>query len=159
MKKYGNIQAALEQEIQNSDTQSLEMPINNMAEITSKIFRENIQKTVHEIAKEQGLSTKFADKISNQSAQIISRKIENVQRHTEIKHKEAEVEYKRIIAQIKGEQSGSPKIAQEKFEKAKVAYETKQQEIMKAFKEQIQETVESESIKLIENTTRTILEE
>lgn len=158
-KVYGNIQAALEQEIQNSDIQSLEMPINNMAEITSKIFRENIQKTVHEIAKEQGLSTKFADKISNQSAQIISRKIENVQKHTEIKHKEAEVEYKRIIAQIKGEQSDSPKIAQEKFEKAKVDYETKQQEIMKAFKEQIQETVESESIKLIEDTTRTILEE
>ena len=156
-KVYGDIQTAVEQATQSVDANTLETPTGSMAEVASKSFKEKIQETLKELAKEQGLTTKFAEQVTSQSAQAIAREIETLQKHTQIKQNDAEIEYEKTIALAQA-QSDSPEIAQAEIEKAKTAYEIKQQEIAEEFKEQIKETVATKSQEMIEQTTQTILE-
>lgn len=154
-KVYGNIQSVVEQVTQTIDTDTLETPIGSLSQIIAHNFEETIQESVKGFAKDQGLTTKFAAQVVNQSTQAIAREIEAVQKHSEIKQKEAEVEYQKVIAEA---QSETPQVARTKVEEAKVALEAKQQQIAEDFKQQVAQTVATKSEELAQQVTQTILE-
>lgn len=154
-KVYGNIQSVVEQATQTIDNETLETPAGSLSKIIADNFEENIQETVKDLAKEQGLTAKFAEQIVNQSTKAIAKEIETIQKHSEIKQKKAEVEFERVVVETKFD---SPEVAQAKIDEAKIALEVKQQQIAEDFKQQVAQTVATKSQELAQQVTQTILE-
>lgn len=154
-KLYGNIQSVVEQVTQTIDNETLATPTGSLSQIIAHDFEETMQESVKGFAKDQGLTTKFAEQVINQSTQAIAREIETVQKHSEIKQKEAEVELERVLVEAKSE---PPQVAKAKIDEAKVAFEAKQQQIAEEFKQQVAETVAAKSQELAKQATQTILE-
>ena len=84
-----------------------------------------------------------------QSANVIAREVDTVQKRAEIKHAEAEVEYKKIVAEAHNDEA--------KVAEAKVAYEAKNHQIEEYFKKEVATTVETKTKELIQQSTETIL--
>lgn len=122
----------------------------NLSNAIATAFKQNTQDIVKELAKEQGLNAKVAEQVVQQSANVIAREIKVVQNQTDIKRKEAEVEYKKIVAELHHDVA--------KVEQAKAVYEVKKQKIEDDFKHDITETVVSKTQELAQHTTQTILE-
>lgn len=154
-KVYGTMQAVAEQAAQSIDTTTLANPNDDLTKTISASLQQSIQAATQGLAKEQGLTSKFAEQVITQSTQAITREIETIQKHSEIKQKVAEIEYQKTIAEA---QSEPPEVAQAKIEEAKVEYETKQQKIAEEFKQQVVETVTTKSQELAQQATQTILE-
>lgn len=154
-KVYGTMQAVAEQAAQSIDTTTLANPNDDLTKTISASLQQSMQAATQGLAKEQGLTSKFAEQVITQSTQAITREIETVQKHSEIKQKVAEIEYQKTIAEA---QSEPPEVAQAKIEEAKVEYEAKQQKIAEEFKQQVVETVTTKSQELAQQATRTILE-
>ncbi|WP_180062076.1 DEAD/DEAH box helicase family protein [Acinetobacter sp. YH12120] len=122
----------------------------NLASTVANAFKDNAQDAVKELAKEQGLSAKVAEAVVQQSANVIAREVEVVQKHAEIKLREAEVEYAKVVSQ-----------SQNNFvevEAAKAEYEEKKQQIEETFKQEVQQTVATKTQELAQQTTQVILE-
>lgn len=154
-KVYGTMQAVAEQAAQSIDTTTLANSNDDLAKTISASLQQSMQAATQGLAKQQGLTSKFAEQVVTQSTQAITREIETVQKHSEIKQKVAEIEYQKTIAEA---QSEPPEVAQAKIEEAKVEYETKQQKIAEEFKQQVVETVTTKSQELAQQATQTILE-
>lgn len=154
-KLYGNIQSVVEQVTQTIDNETLATPTGSLSQTIAHDFKETMQESVKGFAKDQGLTTKFAEQVINQSTQAIAREIETVQKHSEIKQKEAEVELERVLVEAKSE---PPQVAKAKIDEAKVVFEAKQQQIAEEFKQQVAETVAAKSQELAKQATQTILE-
>ncbi|MCG8148778.1 DEAD/DEAH box helicase family protein [Moraxella sp. PS-22] len=154
-KVYGTMQAVAEQAAQSIDITTLANPNDDLAKTISASLQQSMQETTQGLAKEQGLTSKFAEQVVTQSTQAITREIETVQKHSEIKQKVAEIKYQKTIAEA---QSEPPEVAQAKIEEAKVEYEAKQQKIAEEFKQQVVETVTTKSQELAQQATQTILE-
>lgn len=149
------MQSVAEQAAQSIDTTTLANSNDDLAKIISANLQQSMQAATQGLAKEQGLTSKFAEQVVTQSTQTITREIETVQKHSEIKQKVAEIEYQKTIAEA---QSEPPEVAQAKIEEAKVEYEAKQQKIAEEFKQQVVETVTTKSQELAQQATQTILE-
>lgn len=154
-KVYGTMQAVAEQAAQSIDTTTLANSNDDLAKTISASLQQSMQAATQGLAKQQGLTSKFAEQVVTQSTQAITREIETVQKHSEIKQKVAEIEYQKTIAEA---QSEPPEVAQAKIEEAKVEYEAKQQKIAEEFKQQVVETVTTKSQELAQQATQTILE-
>ena len=113
-------------------------------------FKQSTQDAVKELAKENGLTAKAAELVVQQSANVIAREVETIQRQSEIKHNEAEVEYKSVIAES---HSDPIKVAE-----AKANYEAKKQEIKENFKKEVVATVETKTKELTQKATETVLQ-
>ena len=154
-KVYGTMQAVAEQAAQSIDITALANPNDDLAKTISASLQQSMQAATQGLAKEQGLTSKFAEQVVTQSTQAITREIETVQKHSEIKQKVAEIKYQKTIAEA---QSEPPEVAQAKIEEAKVEYEAKQQQIAEEFKQQVVETVTTKSQEIAQQVTQTILE-
>lgn len=114
-------------------------------------FKTSTQDIVKELAKENGLTAKAAEQVIQENVKGIAREIEVVQRQAEIKHNEAEAEYKKVLAVAKSHND------MEKLAEAKATYEAKKQEIDNDFKEDIKATAEIKTQELAQQSTETIL--
>ena len=65
---------------------------NNLSNMVATSFKRSTQDAVKELAKENGLTAKAAEQVVQQSANVIAREVETVQKQAEIKHNEAEAE-------------------------------------------------------------------
>jgi len=141
-KVYADIKATVEKAVDDVD--------NNLSKIVSNTFKKNTQDTVKELAKENGLTIKAAERVVQKSANVIAREVETVQKQAEIKHNEAEVEYEAVVA----ESHNDPiKVAEEKS-----TYEAKKQEIEENLKKEVVAIVETKTKELTQKATQAVLE-
>ena len=140
-KVYADIQSTIEE--------ATNQVANNLSNVVATTFKEYTQEAVKGLAKENGLTAKAAEQVVQQSANVIAREVDTVQKRAEIKHAEAEVEYKKIVAEAHNDEA--------KVAEAKVAYEVKNHQIEEDFKKEVATTVETKTKELIQQSTETIL--
>ena len=136
-------------EIQSTIEEATNQVANNLSNVVATTFKEYTQEAVKGLAKENGLTAKAAEQVVQQSANVIAREVDTVQKRAEIKHAEAEVEYKKIVAEAHNDEA--------KVAEAKVAYEVKNHQIEEDFKKEVATTVETKTKELIQQSTETIL--
>ena len=140
-KVYADIQSTIEE--------ATNQVANNLSNVVATTFKEYTQEAVKGLAKENGLTAKAAEQVVQQSANVIAREVDTVQKRAEIKHAEAEVEYKKIVAEAHNDEA--------KVAEAKVAYEVKNHQIEEDFKKEVATTVETKTKELIQQSTESIL--
>lgn len=140
-KVYADIQSTIEE--------ATNQAANNLSNVVATTFKEYTQEAVKDLAKENGLTAKAAEQVVQQSANVIAREVATVQKKAEIKHAEAEVEYKKIVAEAHNDEA--------KVAEAKVAYEVKNHQIEEDFKKEVATTVETKTKELIQQSTESIL--
>ncbi|MFZ2821422.1 MAG: DEAD/DEAH box helicase family protein, partial [Lactococcus raffinolactis] len=140
-KVYADIQSTIEE--------ATNQVANNLSNVVATTFKEYTQEAVKGLAKENGLTAKAAEQVVQQSANVIAREVDTVQKRAEIKHAEAEVEYKKIVAEAHNDEA--------KVAEAKVAYEVKNHQIEEDFKKEVATTVETKTKELIQQSTENIL--
>ncbi|GAA6112627.1 DEAD/DEAH box helicase family protein [Apilactobacillus apinorum] len=121
----------------------------NISNNISKSFKENTADIIKNLAKENGLTDRVANKVVEKHAKVIAREVEIVQKKSEIKHSEAEVEYKKVLSESKNDE--------EKARKAKLEFEKKQEELNKEFKKNLTDTLEKKSKESAVRATEEIL--
>lgn len=140
-KLYSSIQSEVEEATIKS--------IKNLSGTIANTFKKNTQDIVKELAKENGLTAKVAEQIVQKGANVIAREVEIVQKQTEIRKAEAEIEYQKILAEAVNSQS--------ELREAEIAYEKQQQQIENDFREQIAIKIERRTRELVQQSTETIL--
>ncbi len=121
----------------------------NISNLVAESFKQEAMQGIKDLAKENDLSAKFAEQVVQKSAESIAKKIEYIQKQTDIKKAEAKVELQKVIASTHN---------QIEIEQAKTAFEEKQKLIDDVFKGQLLSTIEAETKELTKQSTQTILE-
>lgn len=133
--------------------ESVEELINQDKENLSKAITNNIiqstQDSIKLLAKEKGLSVKFAEQIVRNNANILTREVEVLQKKSDIKKNEVRVEFENSIYNSSNDTL--------KIEELKINYESKQKQIEEKYKTDIQETIENKNKYLLEKSAETIL--
>lgn len=140
-KVYGSIQATAE---------AFDGNDNNLAKNIEKSFKDNTAQVFEGLAQESGITKKEAEKIIDQSAKSFGRAIEVVQKQSDIKKKETEAEYKKVITQTK--------LNDNQIAEATAIYEAKQKQIIDDLEREVATTVEIKTKELVEESTKSILE-
>ena len=140
-KVYQTITAATEEAIKSSES--------DISTLIAERFKQETAQGMKDLAKENDVSAKFAEHVVQKSAETIAKKVEYIQKQTEIKKAEAKVELEKVIATTQN---------QYEIEKAKATFEEKRQQIENDFKEELLSTVESETKEIAKQSTQTILE-
>lgn len=140
-KVYADIKATTEKATNNTT--------NNLSHVVASSFKQNTQRAMEELARESGLTSKVAEQVVQHNANLIAREVETVQRQAEIKHKEAEEEYKLLVAESDKDPG--------KIVEAKAIYEAKKQEIERDLKKTVVTTVENKTKELTQKATETVL--
>ncbi|MDO4671212.1 MAG: DEAD/DEAH box helicase family protein [Aerococcus sp.] len=120
-----------------------------LATTIANSFKTSTQDILKDLAKKQGLTVKEAERVTQQNANAIAREVEVVQKKAKIEQTEAEVEYKKLVAEANNNQA--------KIAEAKAEYETKKQAIQEKLKEKVVATVETKAEELAQQSTETIL--
>lgn len=141
VKVYEDIQSAVEQAVNNGDS--------NISNVVATSFKQNMQDSVKNLAKENGLTVKSAEQVVQQSTNVIAREVEVVQKHAEIKHNEANVEYQLVVSAAHDDLA--------KLTEAEATYEARKQEIDEGFKQEVVATVETKTKELAQQATETVL--
>ncbi|CAM3049662.1 DEAD/DEAH box helicase family protein [Leuconostoc gasicomitatum] len=141
VKVYEDIQSAVEQAVNNGDS--------NISNVVATSFKQNMQDSVKNLAKENGLTVKSAEQVVQQSTNVIAREVEVVQKHAEIKHNEANVEYQLVVSAAHDDLA--------KLTEAEATYEARKQEIDQGFKQEVVVTVETKMKELAQQATETVL--
>lgn len=106
----------------------------DMQKLASQVFKEQILDGAKTLAKEQGLTAKQAENITNMGAKEVAREVERIQRNTNIRKNKLEREYERKKVEAKQD-----KIALEKVE---YEYAQKFEDEKKQVTEQVNETLQ-----------------
>ncbi len=125
-------------------------PATSLTSEIASVFTNSILDTAKEIAKDNNVTVAQAEQVVRQNANVIAREVEYVQKQSDIKVAEAEVEFDRQIAAAQNNKAAE--------EAAKVAYEKRQKEIAEELQKKIVETVTEKSKELVKQTTETILQ-
>lgn len=133
------------EDIQNNVDDSNE----DLASSIAESFKSSTEDIINNLAKENGLTDSFANKVVEKHSNAIAREVEIVQKQSEIKHSEAEVEYKKALSESENNE--------EKAEKAKLKFEQKQKEIDNEFKKNLSDALEKKSHESAEKATEDIL--
>ena len=141
-KTYANIQKTAEAfSEQSQDTH---------AKAIEKSFIENVAQGIKEAAKNNGVTQNFAENIVNNAAKAVAREVEISQRHTDIKQKEAEVEYKQEVSRSH--------LNEVKIANAKAAYEAKQKQIQEDYQKEVAAKVAAKTQEQIQASNHAILQ-
>lgn len=141
-KTYANIQKTAEAfSEQSQDTH---------AKAIEKSFIENVAQGIKEAAKDNGVTQNFAENIVNNAAKAVAREVEISQRQTDIKQKEAEVEYKQEVSRSH--------LNEVKIADAKAAYEAKQKQIQEDYQKEVAAKVAAKTQEQIQASNHAILQ-
>lgn len=143
-KVYGYIQTATKTIIQNENLHN-----DDLAKKVTDIFTQTTQTAFVELAKDNGLTEKFAEKVVKEQSQAIIGEIQKIQSHSQIAQN-----------QIKAEYENDLKNAQSDDEKQQIHkdYEIKTQIITQDLQNQISQKVGEKVAEFTQNSTETILQ-
>lgn len=143
-KVYGDIQTATKTIIQNENLHN-----DDLAKKVTDIFTQTTQTAFVELAKDNGLTEKFAEKVVKEQSQAIIGEIQKIQSHSQIAQN-----------QIKAEYENDLKNAQSDDEKQQIQkdYEIKTQIITQDLQNQISQKVGEKVAEFTQNSTETILQ-
>ncbi|WP_201537572.1 DEAD/DEAH box helicase [Psychrobacter immobilis] len=141
-KTYANIQSTV-------DTFS-EQSQDNHAKAIEKSFIDNVAQGIKEAAKDNGVTQNFAENIVNNAAKAVAREVEISQRQTDIKQKEAEVEYEQEVSRSH--------LDEVKIADAKAAYEAKQIQIQEDYQKEVAAKVAAKTQEQIQASNHAILQ-
>lgn len=112
-------------------------------------FTRQTQGVIRELVKENGLTVKTADRIVQQNKQALAREVAIVQKQSEIRQAEVEVEYQRELAAAKNDPA--------KVAEAKETYRAQQERIENDFTAELERTVQLASASLARQSTESVL--
>lgn len=122
----------------------------NLSKEIGEIFKGSTEQALKDLAKENGLSTKVAEAAAKASAEVLTREVETTKIQAEIRRREAEVEYKKEIAEAYND---ADKVAE-----AENRYETTQTQIKNDYQKELITKVEKKTHELTQESTKQILE-
>ena len=140
-KAYGSIQATAEAFSANDS---------NLAKSIEESFKSDTAQSFEDLAQESGITKKEAEIIVDQSAKAFAKVIEGVQERSDIKQKEIEVEYKKVIAQTN--------LNDDQLAEATANYEAKQKQIIDELEKEVETTIDIKTKELVQESTKAILE-
>ena len=140
-KAYGSIKAAAEAFSANDS---------NLAKSIEESFKNNTAQNFEDLAVESGITKKEAERIVDQSAKAFAKVIENVQKQSDIKQKEIEVEYKKVITQTN--------LNDDQLAEATANYQAKQKQIIDELEKEVETTIDTKTKELVQESTKAILE-
>lgn len=121
----------------------------NLTKSISDLFKENTQESIKKMAKENGLTIKQAEKIVDQSSNIIAREVDFVEKRVNIKKNQAEIDLKNQIS----EASYDDKAVKE----AKNQYEKTQKKLDEELELNVLSTVKNKTKEITQKAAETIL--
>lgn len=136
-------------DIESATKDTLDKVTDKLSSKVANAFKKNTQEEIKNLAKEKGLTVRAAENVVKQSANVIAREVEIVQKNAKIKHAEAEAEYRRKV-----EEAHSDPIA---VAEAKVAYDAANKNIDESFKKQVTEKVVTKTKEQVKKSTEVIL--
>lgn len=140
-KVYSDIKSVVEEVV--------DIAANNLSDAIANTFKQNTQDVVENLAKDNCLNTKAAEKVVQQNANVIAREVEAIQKQAEIKQAEAQVEYNRVAEKSLNDATA--------VAEAKATFLAKKQQIEENFKKEVVETVETKTKELMQQSIETIL--
>ncbi|RPA56371.1 helicase [Aerococcus agrisoli] len=118
-------------------------------EVVTELVEETLRPGLEDVAKDIGISKTATNGVIKEEKAKIARTIEIIAKNTEIKHNEAQVEYKRELAEAKENE--------EKITKAKKAFEEMTQKIDEEEKQSIEDNVVAKLPEIAQKSTENIL--
>lgn len=118
-------------------------------EVVTELVEETLRPGLEDVAKDIGISKTATKGVIKEEKAKIARTIEIIAKNTEIKHNEAQVEYKRELAEAKENE--------EKITKAKKAFEEMTQKIDEEEKQSIEDNVVAKLPEIAQKSTENIL--
>ncbi|STZ01543.1 Eco57I restriction-modification methylase [Moraxella lacunata] len=144
-KVYGDIKKQTQNIIQNNDLNN-----ENLAKNLTDIITQNTQSAFKELAKENGLTEKFAEKVVKEQSQEIVYELQKIQKQNEIEKNTAKIYFENELKNAKTEGEK---------QQIKNDYEAKKQVINRDLQHKISETVNEKVAQLTQNSTQTILQQ
>lgn len=143
-KVYGDIKEQAQDIIQNNDLNN-----ENLAKNLTNIITQSTQSAFKELAKENGLTEKFAEKVVKEQSQEIAYEVNKLQEQNKIEQNTAKIQFENEL-----------KTAKTETEKQQIKndYEIKKQVINQDLQHKISETVNEKVAQLTQNSTETILQ-
>lgn len=141
-KTYANIQKTVET--------FGELPQDKHAKAIEESFIKNVEQGVKKAAKDYDVTQSFAENIVKNAAKAVAREVEISQRQTDIKQKEAEVEYKKEITQAHFNEA--------EISKTKAAYEIKQRQIQESYQKEVEAKIAAKTQELVKASSEAILQ-
>lgn len=141
-KVYGDIT----DEIKQSSDQDIDL-----AQLAANTFKQKTLEAAKNIAKENGLTAKAAERVTQQHSNALAREVQVIQKQKDIDIREAQnkVNLKQAIV----ESQENP----ERIAKAQAEFENKKQQIQENYKEKLAKKVADQTKQLTNQTTETLL--
>lgn len=143
-KVYGDIKEQAQDIIQNNDLNS-----ENLANKLTNIITQSTQSAFKELAKENGLTEKFAEKVVKEQSQEIAYEVNKLQQQNKIEQNTAKIQFENELKNAKTESEK---------QQIKNDYEAKKQVINQDLQHKISETVNEKVAQLTQDSTETILQ-
>lgn len=143
-KLYAAIETQTQDIIQNNELNS-----ENLANKLTNIITQSTQSAFKELAKENGLTEKFADKVVKEQSQEIAYEVNKLQEQNKIEQNTAKIHFENKLKNAKTESEK---------QQIKSDYEIKKQVINQDLQHKISETVNEKVAQLTQNSTETILQ-
>ncbi|WP_410473118.1 Eco57I restriction-modification methylase domain-containing protein [Faucicola mancuniensis] len=143
-KVYGDIKTATHDIIHTANLDN-----QNLATQLTDVLTQNTQSTFKDLAKEIGVSEKFAAKVVKEQSKIIAHEVQKLQEQSKIEQNTAKNEFEKQL-----------KIAKTDDEKQQIQneYERKTQLIHQNLQEKLSQTVSTQAAQFTEQSTATILQ-
>lgn len=139
-KVYGDIT----DEIKQSSDQDI-----NLAQLAANTFKQKTLESAKNIAKENGLTAKAAERITQQHSDALAREVQVIQKQRDIRETQNKVDLKQAIE----ESQENP----EKIVKAQAEFKNKKQQIQENYKKELSQKVANQTKQLTNQTTETLL--
>lgn len=140
-KFYGNFQSNLAADATVDDS--------HLAKNIEADFKKNTEQVLKALAQDKGLSAKVAEQVAQASAQVLAREVEFTQTQAKIKQNEAEIVYKKVVAEA---YSDADKVAE-----ATVNYKAAQAQIQSDYQRELATKIETKTKELVQQSTETML--
>jgi len=139
-KVYGDIT----DEIKQSSDQDIDL-----AQLAANTFKQKTLESAKNIAKENGLTAKAAERVTQQHSDALAREVQVIQKQRDIRETQNKVDLKQAIE----ESQENP----EKIVKAQAEFKNKKQQIQENYKKELAQKVANQTKQLANQTTETLL--
>lgn len=143
-KVYGDIKTQTQDIIQNNDLNN-----ENLATQLANVLTQSTETTFKELAKENGLTEKFAEKVIKEQSKDIAYEVVKLQEQNKIEQNTAKVQFENALKTTKND---------DEIIQIKNNYEVKTQEIAQNLQNKISETLHTKVTEFTQNSTETILQ-
>jgi len=122
----------------------------SLGDLAAKAIQQAFTDDFKDLAKEQGVTAAYVDKLIKERSGATAREVETIQKNQQIKRREAELEFNRQIIDSKNDASMTAN--------ANAAYKRKQDEIKQETQQKLKEVLEEQTKTIEKESTKEILE-